>query len=77
MEQECLQPPEGKQNDETVDGTLVEFDNQTDDTDDGDNTTELNEDFLSELDNMTVQQNENIDREDGDFLKELENFDPE
>ena len=73
MEQECLELPECKQNEEIVDGILAEFDNQTEDT--GDKSSEICDGFLSELDN--IQPDQNIDGEDGDFLKELENFDPE
>ena len=66
-------PPLDKQKDEIADEILAGFDNQTA----SDKTTDLNDDFLSELNNMTVEQNENIDSEDGDFLTELENFDAE
>jgi hypothetical protein len=65
-------PPVDKQN-EIADEILAGFDNETAD----DKTTDLNEDFLSELNDMTVKPDEScIDSEDeSEFIKELENFD--
>ena len=66
-------PPVDKQN-EIADEILAGFDNETAD----DKTTELNDDFLSELNDMTVKPDERdeIDGGDDEFMKELEDFDP-
>ena len=57
---------------EKADEILAGFDNEPTDG------ADLNDDFLSELDNMTVKQDERdeIDCGDGEFMKELEDFDP-
>ena len=68
------EPPDDEQNHEKADEILAEFDNQPDDMND-DKFTDINADFLAELNDMTVQPDESLIGED--FMNELENFDPE
>ena len=74
-DQGSMEPPP-KQKEEIADDILAEFENETKSTDD-DKTIDLDDDFLSELNELTVKPDEScIDGED-DFLEELQNFDPE